>query len=364
MINFRFIFIWIAAFAIIHNFVRISYPVIEDKVLYYRWSLLWAVVLFFPLFWIASRGPILGDVGTYLGTFDRLPSTWSGLKEYLSGIEFSGISFRVFEGLLKVLFGKDRIIFRTGVALVQAVPLIFVFRRYSENYLFSVYLFVAAGCFNSWMMNGLRQFIAAALIFSAMPLLIKKRYLGLLMVILFAATIHTSALVMVPIVFIVQGKAWNGRTILYIVLAVVAAYLFSTREELFDMMLTGTEYAGTMEWATAGGDDGMNPIRVLVLSMPMILAFFCRNRIAATGDPVVNINVNMSIVTAGISLIAMVTSGVMTGRLPIYTELYSYILLPYILNHGFDESSRKLMVMLTVVLYFFYFLYGYGWLLF
>lgn len=359
MITFRFIFLWIALFAVLHRVFRLSYPVMEGNILYYKWNLFWACVLFFPIFWMASRGPVLGDVATYLGTFDNIPATWPELIKYLNGLDWSGKGFRLFEGVLKILFGSDRKVFRIGVALVQSIPLIIVFRKYSEDYLFSVYLFVAAGCLNSWMMNGLRQFIAVTLIFAATPLLLQKKYLQLLAVIMIAASFHISALIMIPIIFIAQGEAWNSRTLLYIIIAVLAAYLFSTRESLFDMMLAGTEYEGAIAKAEALGDDGMNPVRVLVLAAPMIAAFLCRNRLQQTYNPMINICVNMTVVTTGISLIAMVTSGIMTGRLPIYTELYSYILLPYLLNHGFDYNSRKVMVLLITLLYLGYFLYGY-----
>ena len=283
--------------------------------------------------------------------------------EYLRGLEWSGIGFRVLEGGMKILFGPDRLVFRTGVALIHAVPLIIIFRRYSENYPLTVFLFVAAGCLNSWMMNGLRQFIAVVMIFAATPLLERKRYIGVILVILLASFIHISALIMIPIVLIVQGEAWNTKTLLYLLLAVLLAYLFSTREGLFDLMLAGTEYEGTMESAMATGDDGMNPIRVLVLSAPMIMAFVCRKRLIGTRNSIINICINMSIVTTGISIIAMVTSGIMTGRLPIYTELFSYILIPYLINHGFEYSSKRFMTILMIVLYCGYYWYGFRGLL-
>lgn len=363
MITFRFVFLWIALFAVLHRVFRLSYPVMEGNVLYFKWNLFWAGVLFFPIFWIACRGPVLGDVATYLGTFDSIPSTWTELAEYLRNLDWSGKGFRLFEGVLKILFGPDRKVFRIGVALVHSVPLIIIYRKYSEDYLFTVYLFVAAGCLNSWMMNGLRQFIAVTLIFAATPLLLQKKYLRLLLVILIAASFHISALIMIPIMFIVQGEAWNRRTILYIIFAVLAAYLFSTRESLFDMMLVGTEYEGTIEMVEAWGDDGMNPVRVLVMAAPMIAAFLCRNRLQKTYNPMINICVNMSVVTTGISLIAMVTSGIMTGRLPVYTEVYSYMLIPYILNHGFEYNSKKIMGLFVTLLYMGYYLYGYRGLL-
>lgn len=61
----------------------------------------------------------------------------------------------------------------------------------------------------------------------------------------------------------------------------------------------------------------------------------------------VNLAANMSIVTAGLYVVSMFTSGIYIGRMPIYTSLYSYILLPWIFEHAFNERSKKLMYALT-----------------
>ena len=59
----------------------------------------------------------------------------------------------------------------------------------------------------------------------------------------------------------------------------------------------------------------------------------------------------MSIITAGIYVISMVTSGIYIGRLPIYTSLFNYILLPWELDEMFSFSTRKLMYMIMILSY-------------
>ena len=44
----------------------------------------------------------------------------------------------------------------------------------------------------------------------------KKKYIPLIAIILLGATFHASALLMIPIIFIVQGKAWNKKSVLCI----------------------------------------------------------------------------------------------------------------------------------------------------
>ncbi|EGC75219.1 hypothetical protein HMPREF0490_01109 [Lachnospiraceae bacterium 6_1_37FAA] len=187
----------------------------------------------------------------------------------------------------------------------------------------------------------------------------EKKYVALIVIILLATTVHSSAFIMLPIIFVVQGKPWNKKTLLFIAITVVMMYLFSRYTGILDSMLVNTEYAGVMQNAAELGDDGVNPMRVLVNSVPAILAWVGRKSIDRDNDLVINLCVNMSIITTCIYLIAMVTSGIMLGRLPIYTSLYSFILLPYIIKRIFTVTSYKLVYIFMIVLYFAYYLYAY-----
>ena len=74
-------------------------------------------------------------------------------------------------------------------------------------------------------------------------------------------------------------------------------------------------------------DDGTNIIRVLVYSIPAILSFIGRKWLNAENNQCINLCTNMSIISAAIYMVSAGTSGVFLGRLPIFTSLYSYILL-------------------------------------
>ena len=51
------------------------------------------------------------------------------------------------------------------------------------------------------------------------------------------------------------------------------------------------------------------------------------------------------------------TSGIFIGRLPIYASLYSYILLPWELDHLFDRTSGQLIMIGMVGLYLVFYYY-------
>lgn len=353
-----FIFIWLAFWAVFSQYVDVKTKMTLNGQKVYRWSFFFAIVLFVPVMYLAAFTAPRSDTQLYLQVYEKLPVSWSAISEQLKNSE-SGQGFLLLEWFIKKLFNGSVSAFRIILMLLHSIPILYIYRRYSDDFILSLFIFLATGCHLAWMMNGMRQFLAVSIIMAATPLMLKKQYIPLIIVILFATTIHTSAIIMLPIVFIVQGKPWNEKTILFIVLSIVMMYLFSKYTGLLDSLLVDTEYAGAMANATEIGDDGTNPIRVLVSSVPMILAFIGREQIGKENDGMVNLCINMSIVTVGIYLVSMVTSGIMIGRLPIYTALYSYMLLPHLVKTIFTKRSAKLVTVMMIILYFAYYLYAY-----
>lgn len=356
---FTFIWVLVLGLALNENF---SKKIIDSQGLVTRRaSSAYAWILFVPIIYMAAFGRERGDVWLYMYNYRGLPTNWSDAISMIKSHPSSGKGFYIFESVISVLTNRNETAFRLIIALCHAIPVIVVFRRYSPDYGFSVFMFVAMGCHLAWMMNGIRQFLACAMIFAATPLIVRKKYIPLVIIILLASTVHTSAIIMLPIVFTVQGKAWNRKTVLLLFASIIAAYVFANVAGSFDQLLANTEYANAMSNMQEYGDDGVNPIRVVVYSVPAIMAFVYRKRLAQYDDPVINICVNMSVITAAITLIAMVTSGIMVGRLPIYTNLYCLILLPYIFKNAMRRADASLVKPVAVVSYIGFYIVECGW---
>jgi len=55
--------------------------------------------------------------------------------------------------------------------------------------------------------------------------------------------------------------------------------------------------------------------------------------------------------------LASVTSGIIMGRIPIFFEIYSYILLDWLLRNVFKDDQKFLMQTLCILFYTAYFYY-------
>lgn len=320
-----------------------------------RWGKLSAAILAVPfVLWAAWRTDAFGDTGQYRATFRSMPTGLSHLYSFIISRK-KGPGFFAFEYLFKTIISDSDVFFFFVIALIQMYFLVRVFRKYSCNYWLSMFLFVASTDYMSWMHNGIRQFLAVTIIFAALPLLIKRRYVLMFIIVLLSAQIHSSALFFLPFLFVVNGRAWNARTLLFI-LGLVLSILFLDR-------VTGI-IAKTMEETTYEDsialfleDDGTNILRVLFYAVPTIVSWFFRDRIYAEDDPVINVCTNLSIVSAGVYLFSYFTSGILVGAIPIYFCLANYILIPWFVKNLFTRESAPFIQGVVILTYSYFFYY-------
>ena len=187
--------------------------------------------------------------------------------------------------------------------------------------------------------------------------MLQKKWIPALVMILLASTMHQSALIMIPILLIVQGPAWNKRTVLFLLAALVAIAFVDQFTNILDDMMQETQYANMVSDWTEWDDDGTNALRVVVYAVPTVLSVIGLPYIRAENDPTINFCTNMSIVSTGLYIISMFTSGIFMGRLPIYASLYNYILLPWEIDHMFTRDSARLVKIVMVVAYLGFYYY-------
>ena len=316
-----------------------------------------AVVAFVPVIWMtATRDLKIGDTGMYHDAFNRMPKGLASIGEYIASVT-KDRGFALLSLLIKNFISTEFLVYALVIALIQGCILVMVYRKYSTSYVFSVFLFIISTDYVAWMYNGVRQFLAVTLIFAATELMIKKRYGLLVLIILLASTVHQSALLMIPLVFIAQGEAWNKKTLMFIAMALLAILFVGEFTNILDALLEDTQYSNVISDYESFRDNGTNPLRVLVYSVPALIAFGGRRIIKRVDDPLVNFCTNMSIISAGLYLISMVTSGIYMGRLPIYASLYGYILLPWEIENIFNKKSRKFVYATLIVCYALFYLF-------
>ena len=322
-----------------------------------RWGIRPAVFLVLPyILWAGFRGDV-GDTWLYrIGYMNAAPDL-SAIPAVLTNPEGKDVGYSAFVILMRCLIGDNVKLFFPLVAAIQALCIALTFRRYSSNYWISLFLFIASTDYISWMLNGMRQFIAVTVIFACFGWLVRRRFMPLILAILAVSSFHQSALLMIPVIFVVQGKAWNVKAILMLIATLVMVAFIDRFTPILNAMLQNTNYGTILSDEVLAQDNGTHVLRVLVYSVPALLSLVGLRYVRAANDPVINISVNCSIVTMALYLVSMVTSGIYFGRLPIYTTLQGYIAVPWLISNIFERKSAKFVTCVMVLLFCVFYYY-------
>lgn len=328
----------------------------------YRWRPVWAVVTVLPLVWMCSQRGGIMDTGAYLEGYKDMPKAFGGIISYIGTVK-KDKGFYFLSAVIKCIVGNRSVVYLFIIAALQAGMLFYVYRKYSSRYLMSFFLFLASTDYISWMFNGIRQFTAVTITFIGIKFILDKKYVKAIVLILIASLMHQSALLMIPFIFIVQGKAWNKKTLLFILAVIAVVASVGQFTNVLDSMLAETQYKNVVSDWQSWKDNGTSALRVLVYSIPTILSLIGIKYIRNADDPVINLSVNMSIVSVGFYIVSMFTSGIFIGRLPIYFSLYSYILLPWEIDNMFTKRSARLIYVMTICAYlaFYYYQMHFAW---
>ncbi len=191
-----------------------------------RYGLLFAVVVFFPIFWFVTTVAMRGDMyAYYLGYNGDTMSVNEVFQNWNTNDKGPGYSLLV--AYSKSLGFTDFHQFRVVLALLQSVPLVLIYKKYSDDYVFSIFLFIAYMIYDGWMMNGMRQFLAACIVFASFPFMLKKkRVIISLLIVLLATTVHKSAIVMIPVILLVQLKPWSKLSSIFIIGFIIVIYIY------------------------------------------------------------------------------------------------------------------------------------------
>ncbi|MBQ7385161.1 MAG: EpsG family protein [Ruminococcus sp.] len=299
----------------------------------------YAILIFaYFTFWIGMR-KYIADTGQYISNFNAIPTVFS---EAWAEINWEGKDpgWEIFNALFKCYISQDYTWWLMTIAIISMVCILIPLRKYSCDFFFSSFIFIALTTF-TWAMNGMRQFVCVAVLFACSHLIKDGKFFKFVVLVLLLSTIHYTCLLMIPVYFVARSKPWQIKMFFFIIaIALVCIFAEPIFAGLEDTVLSNTAYAGAT--AQFAEDDGVNPLRALFYAVFPVLAYIRRKSLEEyyESNPMLPIAVNMSLISAMLYVVGIFTSGILIGRLPIYCSVYNMILIPYIINYGFNDKDR------------------------
>lgn len=308
-----------------------------------KYGIFFLIIVISILVLVAGLRNDIGDTGMYKHLYTLVGPGYSAGEGYEPGFIF-------FLKVLKVFSDNPQfMIFVTAlITNVINISVIYSFTR-DDYFELATFMYIASGYYIVTM-NGIRQSLAAAFILLATYLILKGHFWRYCFVILILYTIHNSALIMIPVYFVVRQKAWTKNTYIIYGVTLIGLFMYQPFMNILMKVLGDSKYSVYSDFD--GG--GANPIRIAIFFVPVILAYMKRDSLKRRWDNQ-SIFVNMNI----ICLIVMLFSAFnwIFARFTIYFQLYSFILLPIIISKCLESKEKRLIYFLLIICYFIFFYY-------
>lgn len=299
-------------------------------------SFLVAIILIF----ISGLRSGMGDTYFYKHSYDLLVQNPENMPLD------KDIGFNLFSLMLTYISSNSQILIFISALITNLINII-IFNKYISYLELQVYLYITSGYYFVTM-NGIRQCLAAAFIFMCTKFIVDGKFKIYCVLIIIISTFHESALVMIPLYFIVRNESWSKKIYILIILSVVGVLFYKQLEPIIFKAIENTQYGhyNTFE------EGGSSIIRTIVSSVPVVLSFIKRKELKENWGKS-NIFVNISLIN--LIFVAMGMNNWIFNRFTIYLQLYNFILIPYIIKNCFKGAERRLLYYGVIVCYFIFF---------
>ena len=285
-------------------------------------------------------------VGTdYMAYYRTRVSDWKTVWEYL-------IHFR--EPGIRLLSRISTMIADDGAVLIFlcAVIIIGIYSRkiyqYSPMYLVSMLLFLFLGDWTG-SFNGIRQYLAAAIVFAGHRYILKRRFVPYLLTVLTAMLFHKSAVVMILPYFLFARKPDATQFVILAAGALIIRFSYEGVMQLVEL------FKGTfIDWNDAYMTRDINPLRIAVSFVPVILFFSSCDRKKMNKTQELYIN---SLFFHAFAMLASMGSAYF-GRIGIYTGAMTCIGYGHLFRMIPKDKHRNAIITVVLLVFLGYWIYS------
>ena len=223
----------------------------------------------------------------------------------------------------------------------------FQISKYSPTFMVSFLVFLFGGCWTG-AFNGVRQYLAAAVLFAGHRLILEKKFWKYALVVFVASLFHVSALVMILPYFLLRRKVDLKQIVLLAVGAVIIRFSY---DYILDFIgfYKGQALSSNYSYIT----NSVNILRIAVSFVPLILFGLLCDKKNMTNEETFYMN---CIALNAFGMLATMGSTYL-ARLGDYTFATVTIGYGFFLNRIRDRRTRRIVTFFAIVLYAVFFWY-------
>lgn len=293
------------------------------------------------------------DTATYINGFRSAPTLAAFLSEADHLNPFANPLFQFCQSVLRTLTDDPQHFIFT-LALLDQILLVRFFKRYSDNFVFSVFLYFTLGTF-VLSLAALKQVTAMAVLTLAFPYLEKGQWGRYYLVILAAMLIHTYAIAF-AVLPLFRARPWGLFTFLFI--AVIGVVLVNFETAITEFMEQANDLGKTLAEYEVFGDATINVFRLGVYAVPPLISFVFQKWVLREASGMEHVLIHMSIISLAFMSLGTQAGANMFGRMANYFEMATICCLPRMLKKTFDERSYRFVSRIACFCFFGFFVYA------
>lgn len=292
------------------------------------------------------------DTTAYIVGYERLSVGLEAIRDINWGLG-SNPGFQLSNTLLKTFVSENAQVMLFIWALITIVLFFRFYRRWSERFWLTVFLYTASGTL-LFSMAALKQVLAMGIGLYGITCLLRHQRTAFIICILIGSTIHTYLLLYL-VAFFLMDRLWSGKMVSIVIGAVLSGvfieyfvrFAYSTTE------LLGSEYA---EFDALSG-QGLSIYRFMVYSIVPMLTWIYRKKINMSGNVALILFSNLTLIGWCFMLIALFSNGNMFGRMGMYFDPFMHLTLTALLVCILPQKNRNEIILACVISYVLYFSY-------
>lgn len=293
------------------------------------------------------------DTHNYISIFNNL----SGVASFLSDAEnlhpLGNPLFYFCANLLKHMVDHAQVLIFTTSLFTQICFVRFI-KRYSSNFVFSIFLYFTLGTF-ALSMAAMKQIVAMAVLTLAIPYLEKKKWVQYFLLVFVAMLLHTYAMAF-AILPLFTGRPWKRFT--YVFMITVVIMLMNFQGVVTTFLEQADEAGKTIADYEVFDNVSVNIFRLAVYSVPPLISLIFQKWIFHDSSNMDHVLVHMSIISLACMIMGTESGANMFGRMGNYFELGTICSLPWMLEKTFDKRSHHLISTVAVIAFLGYFSYA------
>lgn len=289
--------------------------------------------------------------------FDGLGNDYYSYKEWFAvmdvsrlGLRFNNIGYDILIVAVKSIYNNFHFFLFICALIINSLVYAFII-KYSRDFVFSSVLYVCLIYFSSF--NIMRQWIACGIYLFAFRYLLKKEWKKYCLLIIVAATFHTSVLAMLLLYPIINlNFSLLKKTIAICVISLFSYFQFNTVFNLIIQIadLIGLSYSEKYGTATDLDIGNLTPFFITAMISIGLLFLNYRKKLSVEEERYATLGV----VAAGLSLLNPVN--IIFNRLSVYLFVSCIITLPIMEKYFVDNGSREIFKILMGILAFLVFI--------